>query len=353
MEITGKATTAKVFTDELEGLAESQIKTMCDQPFAKGSKVRIMPDVHAGAGCTVGTTMTITDKVVPNLVGVDIGCGMETVKLNTKDLDLVSMDSFIKNNIPSGFATRDEEHPFLKNVDLSKIRAGFNLKKARLSLGSLGGGNHFIEAAKDDEGNIYLVVHSGSRHMGHEIANYYQELAWKRLCGNSKADLDNIIAEYKAAGRNKEISSALDDARKREASTPRELAYLSGQDLDDYLNDMHIAQEYAEWNRRAIMDDILTKMNLIANDAFTTTHNYIDVKNGILRKGAVSAKKNNARGYIYAPVITEEEYTQSKKQKLLNLIFDGSVHKLLLNLVKHNQVTKEDLEELIKQIEKD
>ncbi|WP_310603738.1 RtcB family protein [Anaerosporobacter sp.] len=294
--IEGKYNTAKVYTDVIEEMATLQIKTLCDQEFVKDSKIRIMPDVHAGAGCTIGTTMTITDKVVPNLVGVDIGCGMETIQVKNKHIELQKLDKLIYEEIPSGFDIRKKAHKYNDEVDLYALRckdnAKINIARAEMSLGTLGGGNHFIEVNQDEEGNLYVVIHSGSRHLGLEVANYYQEQAYKSLNGNTAKDIYRLTEEYKAAGRDKEIQSAIKEMKAQiKTQIPKELSYLSGELMEDYLHDMKIVQRFALLNRKAMMDVIIKGMKLKVVDEFTTIHNYIDTDNMILRKGAVSAAK--------------------------------------------------------------
>ncbi|MCL2762648.1 MAG: RtcB family protein [Treponema sp.] len=267
--ITGKYNTAKVFTHSLDETSRSQIENLCDQPFVQGSTIRLMPDVHAGAGCTIGTTMTIGDTIVPNLVGVDIGCGMETLAISadkkaSHDFDPVRLDTIINNHIPSGMNVRDTEHDFMQMIPLEHIRCpAINESRARKSIGTLGGGNHFIEVNRDDEHNLYIVVHSGSRHLGKEIAEYYQEAAWRQL--------------------------------KQQAITevPKDLAYVSGDLFDDYIHDMKIIQYFALINRKAMMSIILSELHIpeeSITEQFSTIHNYIDTESMILRKGAVSAK---------------------------------------------------------------
>ena len=293
--LCGQYNTATVFTDNIEETAEQQIVELCNQPLAAGSNIRIMPDVHAGAGCTIGTTMTITDKVVPNLVGVDIGCGMECVRLTKKswELDLIKLDETIRRLIPSGFNIRDEPHPNIEATRIDELRCPVNIDRARKSLGTLGGGNHFIEANRH-EGDLYIVIHSGSRHMGLEIANHYQNLAWETLNGTSKPDMAALISRLKAEGREREIEQAIADAKHDRArsctNVPKALAYLEGRNMEDYLHDMAIAQEYAALNRKTMLDVIVTELGLEVAEQFTTIHNYIDLDAMILRKGAVSAK---------------------------------------------------------------
>jgi len=266
IELKGKFNTAKVFTDSAEPSAIQQIEHLLNQEFISGSKMRIMPDVHAGMGCTIGTTMTITDKIVPNLVGVDIGCGMETVCLKDKHVELSQLDKVIHQHIPAGFNIRNEPHHFNDDIDLTALRCAkhVDLTRAVLSLGTLGGGNHFIELGKDEDGDLYLVVHSGSRNLGKQVCEYYQ-------------------------------NKAADTMKKRSApkqKLDRTLAYLEGEAFDDYLHDMAIVQQYATLNRKAIVKILEKKAKLKIADQFTTIHNYIDLDSMILRKGAISAKKD-------------------------------------------------------------
>ncbi len=261
IEIKGKYNTAIVYTDIVEESAYVQIEGLCNQTFFSDSKIRIMPDVHAGAGCTIGTTMTIKNKVAPNLVGVDIGCGIETVKLDCKFIEPEKLDKIIYQNIPSGKKIRKKAHRYAEEIDLDELicKKEVNTQRGYLSIGTLGGGNHFIEIDKDDDGNIYLCVHSGSRNIGLQVANYYQKRA-QEYCK------DNNISVDKA------------------------LAYLEGQLMEDYLHDMKIMQKFASLNRMAMVDTILRGLNVKAVDSFSTIHNYIDMDNMILRKGAVSAE---------------------------------------------------------------
>lgn len=261
IEIQGKYNTAKIFTDDLDDTAAAQILELCHQEFVQGSKIRIMPDAHAGAGCTIGTTMTVLDKIVPNLVGVDIGCGMETVVLKQRALDLKKLDEIIHDYIPAGFNIRKHQHSHAVHIDLDNLacRDHVDLKRAKLSLGTLGGGNHFIEVNVDKDETLYLVVHSGSRHLGKQVAEYYQRRAYREL---DKTERSRI---------------------------PRPLAYVRGESYRSYLRDMRIVQQYAVNNRRAIVDEIITRMHLDIKERFSTIHNYIDLESMILRKGAISA----------------------------------------------------------------
>lgn len=262
IEINGEYATAKVFTSELETSAQVQIQTLCNQTFAQGSKIRVMPDVHAGKGCTIGTTMTIGDYVVPNLVGVDIGCGMETVKLRDKRINLPELDSFIRKNIPSGREVRERPHRGHGRIDIYELRCikMVDIRRATQSLGSLGGGNHFIEIDKDGD-DLFLVIHSGSRNLGLRVAEYYQKKAYRGAGGRAQNDI------------------------------PYELAPLTGELLEDYLHDMALMQDFAALNRQIIKEVIMDGMKLKEDGSFTTVHNYIDMDDRILRKGAVSARR--------------------------------------------------------------
>lgn len=293
-EITGKYNTAKVFTNVIENEAIEQIKTLCNQEFITGSKIRIMPDVHSGAGCTIGTTMTITDKVIPNLVGVDIGCGMETVMITDKEIDLEKLDKLIYEKIPSGHNIRKIPHDLINEIDLNQLKCTGHVKMDRAirSIGTLGGGNHFIEAGKDEEGNIYITVHSGSRHLGLEVANYYQKMGYKALNKVSDIDIEKIIEQLKSEGREKEINKTIKEIKKQIITDiPQALAYVSEELFDDYIHDMKLIQKFAVLNRKAMMDEIIKGLGTEVAEEFTTIHNYIDTDMMILRKGAVSAKE--------------------------------------------------------------
>lgn len=264
--VKGKNNIAKVFTDEVEQSALDQVELMCNQEWAKGLKIRIMPDVHAGAGCTIGTTFQIKDwYICPNLVGVDIGCGMEVVCLGKVDVDLVKLDRFIRENIPAGFAKRKIlSDPFVSEAkaqldelnEKSIIEKAGGIDNVLLSVGTLGGGNHFIELDKDDEGNVYVVIHSGSRNFGLQVANYYQAIA-----------------------------------DERQPFADKGLAFLTSDASKSYLHDMFIAQNFAVINRKNMMFDILRYLDIEGTESFTTIHNYIEPGTWTLRKGAVSAKK--------------------------------------------------------------
>lgn len=293
LEVKGKYNSAKIFTDVVDKASVAQVIELCNQPFTAKSRIRMMPDIHAGAGCTVGTTMTITEKVVPNLVGVDIGCGMETVHLREQHLELQKLDKLIRAKIPSGFSIREKAHRYFDEIDLTELYCyrQINPLRAEKSLGTLGGGNHFIEVDRDDEGGLYLVIHSGSRHLGLEVAAWYQNEAYQRLNKSSKSDEAALIAKLKSEGRDKEIQKAIRKLKNtKQTSIPKPLAYAEGELFEQYIHDMRIIQRFAVLNRRAIADDILKGMGLHAQDSFTTIHNYIDTDAMVLRKGAVSAK---------------------------------------------------------------
>lgn len=293
-EIYGKYASAKVFADKIEEEARQQIQQLCDMEYAQGSKIRIMPDVHAGAGCTIGTTMTVSDKIVPNLVGVDIGCGMETVRLKEKHTELEKLDKLIYQRIPSGMNIRESPHRFNDLVDLRMLRCRehVNLDRGQKSLGTLGGGNHFIEVDKDEEGSLYIVVHSGSRYLGLQTANLYQEMGYARLNGRDGKAVKELISQYKSQGRDKEIQSAIYALKAQILNDiPLPMAYVSEDLFEDYLHDMKILQQYAALNRKAMVDEMVKGMKLHVTEQFTTIHNYIDTDAMILRKGAVSAQK--------------------------------------------------------------
>lgn len=292
-ELNGKYNTAKVYATIIDDDSSRQIIELCSQKFAEGEKIRIMPDVHAGAGCTIGTTMTVSDKIVPNLVGVDIGCGMETVRLKETHIELQKLDKLIYAKIPSGFNIRSKPHRYAEKIDLAKLRCfvHINADRAEKSLGTLGGGNHFIEADKGSDGSIYIVIHSGSRHLGLETAKYYQNEGYRQLNRSSQKEINELIAEMKAQGREKQIQKELKKLENvKRTDIPKHLAYVEGKLFDDYIHDMKIVQEYAMLNRQAMMDEIIKGMGLHVTEQFTTVHNYIDTENMILRKGAVSAQ---------------------------------------------------------------
>lgn len=292
--IQGQYNTAICYTNELEGAAREQIQAVCDRSEFAGCKIRIMPDVHAGKGCTIGSTMTIQDKIVPGMVGVDIGCGMETVELADREIDFAKLDALIQEKIPYGREIRYIPHPLNSEIDLTQLRCAdqVNLDRAVHSIGSLGGGNHFIEVDQAGDGRLFLIVHSGSRHLGTEVADYYQNEGRRALWGGAKHQIQETIARLKAEGRFQEIQKTITALKKEhELDIPKDLAYVEGKLFDDYIHDMKLTQQFAVLNRKAMVDVILGGMGLTAVDIFTTIHNYIDTDAMILRKGSVSAKK--------------------------------------------------------------
>jgi RNA-splicing ligase RtcB len=293
IQVTGVHNTAICYTSGLEATSEAQIKAVCDRTEFADCKIRIMPDVHAGMGCTIGTTMTIADKIVPGMVGVDIGCGMETMQIAEREIYFSALDTLIRREIPCGSKIRGTEHALNAEIDLTALRcvSEVNLVRARRSIGTLGGGNHFIEVDRSESGELYLVVHSGSRHIGSQVADWYQDEAYRSLSGGSKKQIAEAIAALKAEGREREISDTVKRLKKAETDTiPKDLAYVKDELFDDYIHDMKIIQRFAVLNRRAMTEVILRGMGLTEIDRFTTIHNYIDTDFMILRKGAVSAR---------------------------------------------------------------
>ena len=293
-EIKGKVNTAICYAKVVENEAIEQIKRMCDYEMTAGSKIRIMPDVHAGKGCTIGTTLTITDKAVPNVVGVDIGCGMYTVDLGKADIDFEKFDE-AAHFVPSGMNVWEGRQ---ERFDLTELRCYRELKDSKRlerSLGTLGGGNHFIEIDESADGTKYLVIHSGSRNLGKQVAEHYQKLAINldRGYGEYFEKRDEIIRTYKEQGRRKEIQEALKQLHfqvyESEPSMPDDLCYLSGKYLEDYLHDVVICQAFARRNREKMAEVMLDRCKMAAGTAFHTIHNYIDTDEMILRKGAIAA----------------------------------------------------------------
>ncbi len=292
--IEGKYATAVCYATVVENEAVEQIRRMCDYPLTEGSRVRIMPDVHAGKGCTIGTTMTVIDKVCPNVVGVDIGCGMYTVRLNETGIDFRKLDQ-AAHGIPSGMNVWDKTP---ERFDLKALRCYHGLKERtwlERSIGTLGGGNHFIEVDRAADGTLYLVIHSGSRNLGKQVAEFYQNRAIELHRGKDDylRQRSETVKTYKATGRSKEIAaalSALEKAyRKKEADAPEDLCWLFGPDLDAYLHDVALCQEFARRNRELMAQILLKRAGLTPVQAFHTVHNYIDTEEMILRKGAIAA----------------------------------------------------------------
>ena len=296
IEIKGKINTALCYATIVEDEAIEQIRRMCDYEFTRGSKIRIMPDVHAGKGCTIGTTMTVAGKAVPNVVGVDIGCGMYTVDLGKADIDLEKLDE-AAHYIPSGMNVWEGRQ---EKFDLTELRCFRELKETKWlerSLGTLGGGNHFIEIDRAADGTNYLVIHSGSRNLGKQVAEFYQKLAinLNRGYGDYLEKRDEIIRSYKEQGRRNEIQEALKQLHwqvyESETSVPEDLCYLSDKYLEDYLFDVVICQRFARRNREKMAEILLERTGISGGEAFHTIHNYIDTDEMILRKGAIAAHK--------------------------------------------------------------
>ena len=301
-EKKGMYSSAKIFTDIIDEKAVEQIQTLCNQEFTKDAKIRIMPDAHAGVGCVIGFTANLGELVIPNIVGVDIGCGMLTVDLKDSQIDLEKLDQIIRKYIPSGTSVHSGRiMRFDKLQELYCYRELKDSKRIERSIGTLGGGNHFIEVDVDENNHSYLVIHTGSRNLGKQVAQYYQNLAYDLMAGKDDLLLkqEQLIVDYKKQGRKDELQEAIKELRKnfiaKEVQLPKELCYLSGKYRDQYLHDMAICQEYATLNRQMIAKIILKQLldrSLEEFDYFETIHNYIDHDENIMRKGAVSAKLN-------------------------------------------------------------
>jgi len=292
----------KIFTENIELEALNQVYTLIKQPAFADCKVRIMPDVHAGAGCVIGFTADLGEKVIPNIVGVDIGCGMLTVELGNIDLDLATVDQIIRAKVPSGRNVH-EGRPFAfdRLKELRCYRELKDTKRLERSIGTLGGGNHFIEVDVDEDGTKYLIIHTGSRNLGKQVAEYYQNLAIEIMQGKDElyAKQEQLIAEYKAQGRRKEIQKAIKELHRKfnpnPLNIPKDLCYLTGKYREDYLHDMEICQHFASLNRYHIANTIVG--DLFGADIaywklpmFETIHNYIEFGTNMVRKGAISAK---------------------------------------------------------------
>ncbi len=294
LEIKGEVSTALCYAQTINEEAVEQIRTLCNQEFTRGSRIRMMPDAHWGKGCTIGTTMTVTDKAVPNVVGVDIGCGMYTVRLENRDIDMEKLDE-AAHFIPSG---REVWEGRQIRFDLQPLRCYRSIQDSRKmvrSLGTLGGGNHFIEVDRGPDGTLYLVIHSGSRNLGKQVAEYYQKLAVDLHSGKEEYFQKKaaLIAEYKAAGRRDELQQVIKGLRwtRKKLTIPEKLCYVYGSYFEDYLADVEICQRFAQKNRELIAEILMDRAGLKGTEAFHTVHNYIDTEERILRKGAVSAKK--------------------------------------------------------------
>ena len=288
----------KIFTENIDEIALGQINELLEQEAFKNSKVRIMPDVHVGKGCVIGFTGDLGDKVIPNIVGVDIGCGLYCANLGKIDIDYEKLDKFINENIPSGKNVNDS---IIADFDIEQLYCYNDLKHygwIKKSVGSLGGGNHFIEIDKDEEGNKYLVIHTGSRNLGSQVAEIYQDLADK-IINHGYIEYINkkqeVINTYKDLGKQKEIQSTLNELQeefeKDKQIIPKDLAYLEGEQRENYLHDMKLCQEFAILNRYTIAKTIAEYMKFDINNSFESVHNYISFEDNIVRKGAISAKK--------------------------------------------------------------
>ena len=294
LEIKGKVNTAICYARVVEDEAIEQIRRMCDYAMTEGSKIRIMPDVHAGKGCTIGTTMTILDKAVPNVVGVDIGCGMYTVNLGSAEIDFAKFDE-AAHFIPSGMNVWEGRQEHFDLTGLACYRELKEAKRLERSLGTLGGGNHFIEIDEAADGTRYLIIHSGSRNLGKQVAEFYQKLAinLNRGYDGYLQKRDEIIRTYKEMGRKSEIQGALAQLHwqvyESEPSMPEDLCYLSGKYLEEYLHDVEICQEFARRSREKMAEILLERTGLTGGESFHTIHNYIDTEEMILRKGAIAA----------------------------------------------------------------
>lgn len=291
-EIKGKVNTAICYAKVVEQDAIEQIRRMCDYEFTEGSQIRIMPDVHSGKGCTIGTTMTVVDKAVPNIVGVDIGCGMLTINIGKNSIDFEKLDA-VAHHIPSGMNVWEGRK---ERFDLEALRCYRELKRTKWlerSLGTLGGGNHFIEVDEAVDGTKYLIIHTGSRNLGKQVAEIYQQLAVDLNKGKETyfQQREEIIRTYKEQGRRNDIQASLGKISwaKRETTIPEDLCHLYGKYFEDYLHDVEICQRFAKRNREMIAEILMDKVGLTGTDAFHTIHNYIDTDEMILRKGAIAA----------------------------------------------------------------
>ena len=294
LEIKGKINTAICYAKVVEDEAVAQIRRMCDYDFTENSIIRIMPDVHAGKGCTIGTTMTVHGKAVPNIVGVDIGCGMYTINIGKGEIDFAKLDA-AAHFVPSGKNVWEGRQEKFDLEALRCYRQLKNTKRLERSLGTLGGGNHFIEVDRASDGTNYLVIHTGSRNLGKQVAEIYQQLAIDLNKGMEDYfdRRDEIIRTYKEQGRRKEIQKALEEISidKKETTIPEDLCYLYGRFFDDYIHDIEICQQFATRNREKIAEILIDRAGLVAGEAFHTIHNYIDTDEMILRKGAIAAHK--------------------------------------------------------------
>lgn len=289
INIEGKYTNAVIYNDNVETGTIEQVTDLCNDWCSEGSVVRIMSDAHEGNACVIGTTMTIVDRIVPNLVGVDVSCGMLYAQIEDNEIDFEKLDRVIRERVPSGFNSRNKAHEIASNIDLNSLRCADHINKldrSYLQIGTLGGGNHFIELDRDSKGNMSVVIHSGSRNLGKQVAEYYQKLAIKERKLEREWNRSLIVAKWLEVDKTK-----INEELSKIPLPNDEFAYLVGNSFDDYIHDMRILQIYANLNRKAILAEICASMNFAVTEKFTTAHNYIDTENMILRKGAVSAQK--------------------------------------------------------------
>lgn len=292
IHVNGKYTDANIYTNTPLQTAIDQIQELTNQPFMAGTKIRIMPDYHAGKGCVIGTTIKLNNHVVPNLVGVDVGCGVFVAEINQEHIDFAKLDRTVREFIPSGTDIHKNASPSrnFEEFDRSQfIASGLQNEYTNLSLGTLGGGNHFIELAKDENEKHYLLIHTGSRYVGAKVANWHQKRAFELL---RRDDVAMIIEELKEQGREQEIQTMIEAYKQQNPVIPKELAYLKDEAFHDYLHDMKIAQKFAKMNRWVIAETIARHMGWSYSDTFDTIHNYIEIETMTLRKGAVRANKD-------------------------------------------------------------
>ena len=290
IEIQGRFNRAKVFADTLDEKARGQLSRVCDAEHFSQCKIRVMPDVHAGVGCVIGFTMALKDKVVPNMVGVDIGCGMYLCQLQEKEIDYAMLDFAIRSKVPSGNTNHKKPIEEAERFNFENLRCfdGINVNNAKRCLGTLGGGNHFIEVDRDSDGTLYLVIHTGSRNLGAGVAEFYQKRGYQVLSQKLEEKYNALLKKVKNEEERKKI---LREKEEEKASVLPHEAYVEGQLFEDYIQDMKITQEFADLNRKIIANRLIDALGLHVVQSFTTTHNYIDMDEMVLRKGAVSAKK--------------------------------------------------------------
>ena len=295
MQIIGKYGAAKVYATIVDEKTKEQINELMNQKFVKDLNVRIMADCHAGAGCVIGTTMEVSDCCVPSLVGVDIGCGMLCVKLGDLNIDLIKLDRFIRKKIPSDMAVYDEVQDMKVNIEKLKCYEYLSNKtRHKKSMGTLGGGNHFIEIDKDDEGALYLVIHTGSRNLGKQVCEYYTNRAKDDFIKSKEENFKSLIARYKRLCKEDKIEEGLAKLKTKYNNFNKELIPLYKDAFKDYMHDMDLCQKFANENREHIAKRILEYLGYKLEDFsyFHTIHNYINMNDRILRKGAISAYEN-------------------------------------------------------------